>query len=1002
MMNNRLTKKFVVGSLLSTLVLSSSLLASSTATAKDDASLQQLRFKEGDESGNEVKALKTELLVMKAEKQALAQLEMLLRKHKGTRLEPELLSRKAELFMRRARTERFFEVHKSSEQILTSAPTLVKDASEAKEIRKAVSIYEQIQRDFPRYPSMDLVIFNNAYAYQQLGNDKAAEALYVRLTTQHQDSVLVPDSYLAIGELNYNRKSFSTALTNFKKIREYPQARVYPYSIYKSAWCLYNMQDASAALRELEDVVKFGRKVAAEQLDSKLDLRNEALRDMALFYNDTMPADKAVAYLRSQAGELDPAPVIMHLVELYKRHSKYKETEVILKDVLKSLAGTPIIAKAHEELIWNYENDKRRPEAVRQMADFDAYCNKEISTASKSGAAAPECVEKIASTSKRLASKWHALWKKKDPQADLAVGAEKAYELYISHATIEKDAELPTIRHQYAELLFQQQKYRKASEQYALVRPVLGKKIDTKLIEDCSYASIVSLEKAVNDKWDDKDEARFRELVAFYLQNSPKAPYALDLEFKRAFIAYDKKRYDEAADDFKKIGWGPTASGTQEKVVKAQDFYLDILNIKKDYKGLKEASSALLKKNQSAERVTTITKIYREAYFAEIQGIEEQGKYKEAIDAYKKFALENKGSELSGKAWWNSSQLQFKIGDAEGGANTCHQMIKLFPESPKGQECLTKAAGTFELLGRLDLAAKVLTDLATIDKKSASKWNELAADFFALSGERAKARDMYMKLSEATTQERQQLLYQKSLELAKLDNDKKAISQAISRLTALGVEPYASESVVEKAESYLAQGDLTEAFNHSKKIIGRDTLPKNLLARARYVQAQVLEDEFNKQSVKSKIERVATVLAIKTEKLEKAQKAYQSTITYGDPETSVKALRKLAGCYLTYSNALRNLQISDQGLSENDLRAFENEMEKMVVPMEDKGVDSLAQALEAAKKFHMHDGTIAEIQNELTKVNHGKQIVERGPATTPRMYVPKFESLSLTSVEKDF
>lgn len=967
-------------------------LAPPLSQAKEESVESQLQFKEGDENGNEIRALKTELLVMRAEKQALAQLKKLLAKHKGTRLEPELLSREAELYMRRARTERFFEINKTSEQILSSAPKLVKDASEAKEIRKAIAIYERIQREFPRFASMDLVIFNNAYAYQQLGNDKAAEQLYIRLTTQHNDSILVPDSYVAIGELNYTRKSFSNALENFKKVRSYPQARVYPYSMYKAAWSLYNMQDASSALRELEDVVKFGREVAAKQLDSKLDLRNEALRDMALFYNDVMPPEKAVAYLRGQAGEIDPAPIVMRLVDLYKRHSKYKEIEIVLKDVLKSLTGTPVIARAHDELIWNYENDKRRPAAVKQLVDFDAYCRK-VTT--------PDCLEKLTGTAKKLATKWHYTWKKKTAEPDLAASAEKAYELYISHASIDRDADLPQTRYQYAEILFQQNKFRQASDQYALIRPVEGKKLDAKLVEDSSYASIVALEKAVDNKWADKDEARFRELVAFYLKNSPKAPYALDLEFKRAFIAYDKKRYDEAAGDFKKIGWGPTASGTQDKVVKAQDFYLDILNIKKDYKNLKEASSALLAKNQSAERTTSIQKIYREAYFAEIQGLEEQGKLKESIEAYKKFALENKNSELSSKAWWNASQLQFKIGDAEGGANTCHQMIKLFSDSPRGQECLMKAASTFESFGRLDMAAKVLTDLATIDTKQKSHWTELSADFYALSGERAKARDIYFKLADSVSTEKQTVIFQKIFELAKLDNDRKALNLVVSRLSALGIEPYGSESIVEKAEQLLAQGDLTEAFNLSKKIIGRSSLPKNLLARARFVQAQILDDEFVKQSVKSKLERVATVLAIKTEKLEKAQKAYQSTISYGDPETSVKAMRKLAGCYLHFSSALRALQISGE-VSEADLQAFENEMEKMVNPMEDKGVESLAQALEAAKKFRMHDGTIADIQNDLIKVNHGKQMVERGPAAAPKVYVPKFDFQMLTNAERTF
>src|SRR5689334_17567916 len=66
---------------------------------------KELRLKEGDETGNEVKALKTELLVMKSEKKALEQLQRLERRYRDTRMEPEILFRLAEIYMRRARTE---------------------------------------------------------------------------------------------------------------------------------------------------------------------------------------------------------------------------------------------------------------------------------------------------------------------------------------------------------------------------------------------------------------------------------------------------------------------------------------------------------------------------------------------------------------------------------------------------------------------------------------------------------------------------------------------------------------------------------------------------------------------------------------------------------------------------------------------------------------------------------------------------------------------------------
>jgi tetratricopeptide (TPR) repeat protein len=962
---------------------------SSETTSKDGDVMKSLRFKVGDEDGNEVKALKTEMLVIGSEKKALAQLQKLLKTHKGTRLEPELLVRLAEMYMRRARSERFFEVHRTSEQVLSVAPQLVKDASEAAEIRNAIAIYKRIQAEFPDFSSMDLVLFNNAYAYQQLGEDSSAEKLYSKLAEKFQDSPLVADSRLSMGEILYKRKEFKSALVEFKKVRDYPEARVYPYAIYKAAWSYYNLQDTASGLKELEEVVAFGRMVAEKQLDAKLDLRKEALNDMALFYSEAAPAEQAVSYFVAQAGKLDPSPIILRMVEIYKRHSQFQQIDLALRGMLKLMPNSPSLASAHEELIWNFERERLRPQATAQLLEFDKYCQAQRDPAQKFDS--KECTQKMTQTSQKLALKWHGLWKKKPTDAELASSAEQSYLLYLKVAAT-SEPEFNETRYSFAELLFQENKFRDASEQYAIVD--VSK--DQKMREMAPYAAIVSLEKAVDNKWNDQDEKRFQQLSDAYIQYNPSGTYVLDLTFKRAFIAYEKKRYDEAADLFYKIGWGPGAlkNAASEKMTKAQDLYLDILNIKKDYKSLKEASSRLLNKEPTLERTKVIEKIYREAYFSEVQQIEEKGDLKSAIEAYKKFALENRQSDLSAKAWWNASQLQFRLGDAEGGAQTCYKMAKLFPHSETGLECLTKAASVFESMGRIDLAAKVLLTLIEMDQTQKAKWTELAADFLSLSGERSLARQMYMELAKTEKPSQAVKVYEKVAVLDKANKDNNSYREVETKIRALGIEPQASRVVVELAEDDLASGDLTKAFNSAKKIIAQDSLPKNLLARARFVQAQVLADEFEKQSVKTRLDRVATVLALKTEKLEKAQKAYQSTVFYGDAETSVKALHSLSMCYLHYVEAIRNLQLSDQ-MSAQERVAFKNEIEKLAIPMEEKGIDSLAQALEAAKKFQLQDGTVASLQNELDHLNMKKTNLEVGALPPPTLYVPHFEMLLL-------
>jgi tetratricopeptide (TPR) repeat protein len=296
-------------------------------------------------------------------------------------------------------------------------------------------------------------------------------------------------------------------------------------------------------------------------------------------------------------------------------------------------------------------------------------------------------------------------------------------------------------------------------------------------------------------------------------------------------------------------------------------------------------------------------------------------------------------------------------------------------------------------MGRLDLAGRVLLNLSLVEPEQQDHWREVAADFFALSGGKDRAITMYMKLAEKANDEkkrdREVALLEKAAMLAHDTGDAKTTAEIEGKYTAQGIEPQASRLVVEQAEASLERGDLTSAFNTSKRIISRDELPKDLLARARFVQARVLEDEYVKQSVKAKVERLGMVLAIKTEKLEKAQKAYQSAIHYGDPQTSIKALRRLAGCYLDYAKTVRAMGLPE-GTSAQDQKAFKDEIEQLSIPMEEKGIESMAQALEASKKAQAHDGQVAELQAEVDRLNMKTSTPINVQVDMPGIYLPHF------------
>ncbi len=943
---------------------------------------EELRFKAGDETGNEVKALKTELMVMRSEKKALEQLERLKRRYKGTRMEAEILFRLGEIYMRRARTERFFEVHKDSSQVANFAPAMVRDASEVKQIRKAIAIYLDLEARFPRFRARDLVVFNTAYAYQQVGDDKKAEAEFQKLIAQHPKSPLVPDSLLSLGEIYYGRRSFAIATESFLKLRDYPDARAYPYGIYKAAWCRYNMQDENGGILLLEQVIAYGHeKAKAGQVSAKLDLRKEALGDLALFYSDTRKAEDAVAYFTKQAGDLDAVPVVLRLVEFYKRHSKYKEVDIVLRGILEKLPDSTAIALVHEELIWNADHLKRRDLAVQQLEILDRMCD----GMGKKQPGHAECDAKVIEVSKKLGAKLHAIWKR-ERTAELADLALRSYQLHLSNQTDagKQSHDVAQVRYAYADLLFSRNRFREAIIEYSnveLASKDAGKsggfdlmQTDPKLAVEASYGAVVSLERAVGDeKWSDADEVQFDKLASAYLKKAPNGPYALDLRFKKAFIAYEKEKYDKAAPDFKLIGWSKDNT-THPKVLKAQDLYLDILNIKKDYKTLKEAAQALLANGLAKGREDHLAKIRREAWFAEVGEVESRGEHQTAVSMYRAFAVESKGSALGARAWWNASQILFKTGDAAGGAAMCSEMYSMFPGAENSKTCLLQAAQTFESIARLDLAAPVLLTLAELEPDKKMHWKETATDFLALSGDRVakdRALGQYLKFAEEGKADARLPYFEKAAVLAKELRDDKMSSQIRGKIESLGLEPAASRFALEEAESTYKGGDSTKAFSLTKRLVGRESALKDakyIPAGARFIQARILEDEYRQQSVKARVDKIGIVLAIKTEKLEKAQKAFQAAGKMGDPGVAVKSLVKLADLYLDYSKVVKGMTLPAD-VPAADQKAFQKEIEQIVLPMEEKGIEALSQAIEASKKAGTLDGTTGRLQEKLDAVN---------------------------------
>ncbi len=960
------------------------------------AGLEELKMIEGNESENDLRSLKAEMLIKMTEEKAIAQAQKLIRKYRGSPLEPDLHFRLAELYMRRSKSDRFFEFNRESETVVRLAPRVVKAASSRRSIEKAIETYELIQKRFPRFDQIDLVLFNNAFARQGLGQDKQAEKLYLFLINNFKTSPLIPDAYLSVGEINFDRAKFKVALEHFNAIRQFPDSRVYPYGLYKAAWSQYNLRETEAGLKKLEEVVAYGKYVTQNQIESRLDLRKEALFDMTLFYSDVYLAKDAFKYFKKQAGELDVGPTILRLAKLYDRHSRYREMHIVLNAFMDNLPYSPLVPTVQNEIVWTHENLREKNFAIAEMEKLYSICDSRSSWSksqfaelvkkdpqAKLSLATPkyleECQAMLSETTLKLAGKWLKIWKKNPAATEFADVTEKAFEIFLRRDP--EGQEAGEARYAYAELLFQRDKFRQASIEYARVN---SRPVGPEISHDASYAALLSLEKAVKEKWSDADEKLFKELVQVYVTQHPKGKYRLDVEFKVGLIVYEKGRYDEAAPIFVRLG---KEYAKTEKGEKSQDLYLDILNLKKDYAGLKEYSKTLLVSEKSPERSKKLKDIFEQSSFLEIQGMEEKGELKVALTRFQDFAKAHPTSGLAEKALWNIMHLQFKTGDSFSGAESAVAYYDKYPKSKEAVDALLRAAQTYEDTAQLEEAAKVLVKLISAEPSSKVKWQGLAADFFLLSGRHIQARKFYEELMKSSDEKVALHAVTQLSYIEKTYGTAQSQAQFMKEMAKTQFEPLASESKMKELESLFAAGKMTEAFNEARKIVGSKT-SNEYKARARFIQARILEEEFNAQSVRSRVDRVAIVLALKTEKLEKAQKAYQAAIRYGDPKVSIESLERLSHSYSSYVKALKGMPIPE-GLSQDEGAAFQSELQQLAVPLEEKGVETMAQALEVARKARLRDGTLARLQRSLDELNMKKTTEVLVEYKKPELVLPQ-------------
>lgn len=826
--------------------------------------LNELKLNSDNEDENVKKAATTEALITKTEENALKDVDKLLKKYKGTQQEPDLLFRKAELYVRRAKSGRFFDLYRGEKSLDQILKPELKQKGAKDYLKESIKIYSGIQKDFPKYNFMDEVLFNQAFAYQQMGDSKNAEALYKKLLNQYPKSQLIWETHMAFGELLFLDQKYDEAIKQFIEIEKIPESPLYPLAFYKRAWCHYNLHETDDGIKYLEKVLELSQKAGATK-----HLRNESRRDLGLFYTDSRKAEDALKYFKKLLSVEEMATTFVEMSDLLNRHGNYVDSVTLLTSFINEYPDEKERIIVQMKLLDLMHENKKENDLIISMKQLHQLCLKTKSEF---------CAGKLKIFENNILAEWWEKWNKNRENKIYLGFCKDLFPMFFNFEN--KENIDPEMHFGYAEVVFDSKDYVTASQQYDLVTH--HEKVDPEQKHKALYSAIVSYSevKAATPKKDYKEAnlIYLHKLLTEYMQLYPKGVFYSQVQYQKAFLHFENKEWDDAEKYFLAL----QKSSNIELKEKSEDLLFDIYNKKEEYEKLK-SFSFIVYTNSVNERKEKIKQIYQQSELKLIELLLKKGKEAEAANGYISFHNEHKPSEIASKALEEAIPLFFKNNLYEEGAVSAEKRAGELTDPKKLQmrcEFLNKSIQAWLFIGQIEnaLNTTLLVSEIQTDLKKQKEALLLAENLSQLTEDQKAIFKIWEKLPKFLDSNEQETFFLVQKKYFDAHPDLSETKDFYKKIESQKIEPFYSEIQLKKALELFNKQKYTEVFQLSKTIQNANTTAQ-IKSQARLLQAQVLEIEFEKQSIKAQGDRIPLVLAIKTEKMDKAITAYTSALS---------------------------------------------------------------------------------------------------------------------------
>jgi TolA-binding protein len=815
---------------------------------------------------------------------------------------------------------------------------------------------------------------------------------------------------MAVAEFRfYEQQDYGGALHAYEQVRKFPHSQLYGLALFKTAWCHWKLGHTELAAARFKEVLDLGRATKDRSPDEQK--RAAELQDQALDYlvelfteDDTKSAQDAYDFLAQIGGKQYSVRVMRRLADTVYDQTRYERAAQAYIFVLSLDPKQLDAPELQRRIVESFQSLGRGDRAAAEMRRLATNYGPKSEWA-KANADHPEAVAAARTVAEGFirtqAKTLHAQAQRNEKESrvvdkDRYGAAAEAYAFFIQSFPDAKD--VVEVRYLRADILFFKLKdLRAAGQEYLEVgksKPVGGYHKEALLqamnaFEKLRPAAPAGASAARKKRAVTNDDRRFAEAADLYATLFPNDKEIITVIYKNGQFFYDYGDYDEA---IKRFGLIIERYPTSPVAGPAGDRLLECLGAAKDYENIESWGRRLKSTKAFANKTDQqrLDDVIAGAMMKSGEAAAGKEDYDKAATFFERVAKEYPGSSEAPKALANAGAAFEKSGRPERAVAAYKALADRYPKASEAPEALLVAGKIEESIASYASAAALYEQLASRYPQAPQAPQALrnAGLLRQTMGQTDKAVAHYAAYEKQYKgrPETRDIAFQKGMLMLEKKDSKGAAAAFADFAKTYPDDGRVIEAHVREAEAQMKLGADAKAKEALGKALAyykthkKDEDAALYAAEARYQQGELIFREYEAIKIAGRPRQLARALEEKAKLLDEAKKVYLDVVSYRVPEWATAALLRIGQAYASYAKAMRGAKVP-RDLSKDEQQIYRDELEKSVVVIEDKALDSYRSGYAKALEIGVYNKYTRELRDglaDLASTEYPRDVEARG------------------------